>query len=148
MAMRLAVALEAYAEGCAGLIQQNAREGPRRHRQNLDWKMMALPTPPHYPDDVDGWKAIDHRLADRCLSFESRSKQSQAIIASVIDDGERLADELENQAIERGLEAWELAIELRRRHRLRQIDPVWNYADDMRARRARRRDAAAERVSA
>ena len=138
MAMRLAVALEAYSEGCADLVQRNAREAPRRNEEPSA-RTMALPTPPHYPEDLDGWKAIDHTLADRCLSFESRTRQSQAIIASIIGDGRRLAGELETQAIERGLEAWDLAVELRKRHRLRPIDPVWNYADDLRARKAKRR---------
>ena len=75
-------------------------------------------------------------------------RQSQALIACVIDDGHRLAAELERQAIDRGLEAWDLAVELRRRHRLRPIDPVWNYAGDLRARRAGRRDQPMEQLSA
>jgi hypothetical protein len=77
MAMRMAVALEAYSEGCAGLIQTISRDV--RRNQGPPGLTIALPTPPHYPEDLDGWKAIDHTLADRCLSFESRTRQSQAI---------------------------------------------------------------------
>ena len=139
MAMRLAVELEAYAEGCAVLIRQNARA---QGRPDEDFKHRAttLPVPPRYPDDVDGWKAIAPELADRFLSFESRTRQSQAIITSAINyDMDHLADEVESQAIDRGLEAWELAIEMRRRHRLRPIRPVWDYPCELRARRGKAR---------
>lgn len=139
MAMRLAVALEAYAEGCAVLIQEKARAKTRPDEVVPD-RTTTLPVPPRYPDDVDGWKAIDHKLADRCLSFESRIRQSQAIIGSAIDhDLHQLGDEIESQANDRGLEAWELAVEMRKRHRLAPIEPVWDYADELRARRAKRR---------
>jgi hypothetical protein len=118
MAMRLAVELEAYSEGCAVLIQEKARVATQP-QGNVSERAMTLPAPPRYPDDVDGWKVIDHGLADRCLSFESRVRQSQAIIASVTDDDlHRFWDEVENQAIDRGLEAWGLAADMRRRHRL------------------------------
>ena len=94
-------------------------------------------------DDIDGWKAIDPKLADRCLSFESRIRQSQALIGSMIDhDLHQLGDEVEGQAINRGLEAWDLAVELRKRHRLAPIEPVWHYADELRTRRAKRREEA------
>jgi len=141
MAMRLAVALEAYSEGCADLVQRNAREAPRRNEEPSA-RTMALPTPPHYPEDLDGWKAIDHTLADRCLSFESRTRQSQAIIASIIGDGRRLAGELETQAIERGLEAWDLAVELRKRHRLRPIQSTRSGTMPTTCGRGRQNDAA------
>jgi hypothetical protein len=138
MAMRLAVVLEAYAEGCAVLIQENARAKTPPHEQVPDWTT-TLPVPPCYPDDVDGWKAIDHNLADRCLSFESRSRQSQAIIASAIyHDLHQLRDKVESQATDRGLEAWALAVEMRKRHRLRPITPVWDYANELRGLGAKR----------
>jgi hypothetical protein len=142
MAMRLAVALEAYAEGCAILIQEEARAKARPDEVMPD-RTKTLPMPPHYPDDVDGWKAIDPKLADRCLGFESRIHQSQALIGSMIDhDLHQLGDEVEGQAINRGLEAWDLAVELRKRHRLASIEPVWHYADELRMRRAKRRGEA------
>lgn len=80
MAMRLAVTLESYTAACVHYIGLNSSLEPDRDpsSQYPDWHI-ELPLLAPYPDDAEGWRAIDHRLADRCLSLpmNDRSKSDQ-----------------------------------------------------------------------
>jgi hypothetical protein len=67
MAMRLAVVLEAVAADCSDLIADNATARQSADEQFPDWKT-KLPELPPYPDDAEGWRAIDRKLAGRCLN--------------------------------------------------------------------------------
>ena len=110
MAMRLAVALEAYASGCLEL----------RRRDQFDEKLAAvvgrefvprivplLELPP-FPDDEDGWKAIDPKLASRCLNFRNRIFESQLIIDAALNVETR-SREMGWHARNLAVEAWDIA---------------------------------------
>jgi hypothetical protein len=131
MAMRLAVILEAYASACSVLISDNhdanAEQGPDDQYPN--WTL-TLPELPPYPDDADGWRAIDRVLAGRCLNFRNKIIGSQGIIRSTenyaVDDLARTIDE---ELACRGLEAWEIGVALRCKHSIEGADTVWPYAE-------------------
>lgn len=135
MAMRLAVTLEFYASACADFIQENANVQPPEEGEFPGWEV-ELPELPAYPDDADGWRAIDRTLAGRCLNLRNRLLGSQRIINSTIehsdvfhvDDVEGALDE---QAARRGLEAWKLAVALRRKHSVEEAETVWDYAETL-----------------
>jgi hypothetical protein len=128
MALRLAVFLEAYAVACADFISEDSEppiaddEYPNRTTQ--------LPQPPEYPDDPDGWRAIDGPLAGKCLNLPAKIRGSQRVINSEIEHMfyDHLDDTLDEQAAERGLEAWRIAAALRRTYAVEAVETVWDYA--------------------
>ena len=131
MAMRLAVELEAFAADCSNLIASNsiAEQGP--DQQFPDWNT-EMPEIAPYPDDPEGWRAIDRKLAGRCLNFRNKIVGSRSAIAATV---ELSIDDLENELNEhiaaRGLEAWQLAAALRRRHSVEDADVVWSFAGQL-----------------
>jgi hypothetical protein len=66
MAMRLAVTLESYAVACCDFVGKNDVAEYDHERGHPDWDT-TLPTLVPYPDDAEGWRAIDHDLAEKCL---------------------------------------------------------------------------------
>jgi hypothetical protein len=142
MAMRLAVVLEAYASKCLDLIHENesVEEEASGQHEHEPLFFAQLPELPPYPDDVDGWRAIDRKLADLCLSFRNRIHDSQNIIDSTFKfvDADAGGSEVAKQATDRGLEAWEIAAALRRTHAVEKVDTVWPWVDALRERKARR----------
>lgn len=127
-ALRLAVLLEAYAEACADLIIENDNlEPPSPEQEFPDWNL-KLPDLPSYPDDAEGWRAIDLQLAARALNLRNRISGSQGIIfANREHTPEELGRVTDEEAAERGLEAWEIAVALRRKHGLDPIGPIWDF---------------------
>jgi hypothetical protein len=124
MAMRLAVALEFYTLACADLISNNSNAERRPNEEFPDWTF-GLPELPPYPDDAEGWRAIDRKLAGRCLNLRNKIHGSQRIIGATWEHAsESLGDTLDEQAAERGLEAWQLAVALRHRHGVEEVDAV------------------------
>lgn len=132
MAMRLAVTLEFYAKACADFIQENANvQPPPPDEEYPSWKA-ELPELPAYPDDADGWRAIDCALAGRCLNLRNKIHASQGLIDETIEyNMDALGDTLEEQAAARGLEAWKLALALRRKHGVGKADMVWDYVETL-----------------
>lgn len=131
MAMRLAVTLEFYASTCSDFISanDNAETPPDEEFPNWD---VTLPPLPVFPDDAEGWRSIDRRLAGRCLNLRNKIDGSQGLIRSTIEfSEERLGDVLKTKAAERGKEAWDLAVALRRKHHIEQADTVWDFADHL-----------------
>ncbi len=130
MAMRLAVTLEFYASACADLIQKNANaEPPPTDEFGGTADMPELSA---YPDDAEGWRAIDSALAGRCLNLRNKIHGSQGAIDSTIEYRmDDLEDTIAEQAAERGLEAWHLAVALRRKHGVAKADIVWNYVETL-----------------
>jgi hypothetical protein len=128
LALRLAVTLESYASACAHFIEKNADMEPPPSEEFPAWEV-KLPELPPYPDDADGWRAIDCALAGQCLNLRNKIHGSQSIIHSTInycmDD---LGDTLDEQAAARGIEAWKLAAALRQKHGVEEADTVWDYA--------------------
>ena len=78
MAMRLAVILEFYASACAHFIQENANVQPPPPTEEFPEWTVELPELPAYPDDADGWRAIDRTLAGRCLNLRPRFTVARA----------------------------------------------------------------------
>lgn len=104
---------------------QNAEHRP--DEQFPDWTA-KLPELTEYPDNTDGWRALPIKLAGRALTFHSKVAASQSIINSVVEyTEEHLEEEYAEQAAERGLEAWNLAVLLRRTYGLEEVDVVWSY---------------------
>ena len=132
LAMRLAVALEAYAADCYDLIQYNRHAPHLPDEEFPEWRV-KLPDLPTFPEDTDGWLVIDRRLAARCLDLGHRARQSQAIIEQTIEYIEHeIYDAVEEQAASRGLDAWRLAQELRHKHGVASAGMIWNFAESLR----------------
>jgi hypothetical protein len=147
MAMRLAATLEAYAAACVHYIGVNRslEPDPDPSSEYPNWDI-KLPLLAPYPDDAEGWRAIDHRLAGRCLSLPLKIEANQTSIHNAIEyDQGGLEHLLEETAAERGLEAWSLAVALRKRHGIERADEALNCSgwlgdmlDGTRARKAQR----------
>jgi len=130
MAMRLAVTLENFAWACANLIQDNHNAQTLADEEYPEWDV-SLPVLPPYPDDDDGWRSLDRKLAGRCLVFRNRLQESDSIIRTTIDllDGEDTKIAIDEAAAKRGLEAWDIAVALRQKHRIEDDKPEWNYVE-------------------
>lgn len=131
MAIRLAVALEAYSAACLDLIVANNDPPHSPDRGTPDWET-NLPELADFPDDDEGWRALDRKLAGRTLGFRNKVRESQGIIndAATFDE-DKIGGAVESEAVARGLEAWRLAIELRKRHRIEAAEPVWDYVKQL-----------------
>jgi hypothetical protein len=80
MAMRLAVILEAFASSCSDFIQKNMNAYQAEDREFPDWDA-KLPELGPYPEDSDGWRAIDRKLAGRSLGLRNKIAESQSLIS-------------------------------------------------------------------
>lgn len=132
LAMRLSVILEAYANSCAEFVNYNAN-APHNSREDEfpAWKV-HLPDLPEYPDDAEGWSALDKKLAMRCLGLRNKIVGSQGIISSYVEhDIDGLEDALNEQAATRGLEAWEIAMKFRRKYTIAAADTVWDFTEGL-----------------
>jgi hypothetical protein len=135
MAMRLANALEAYPPECVNLIYANG-EIPRRENEQYPRWSTDLPTVGAYPDDPIGWKAIDPDLADRCLRLPNSISGCQSLIHNTVEYNEdSVQTEVARHASDLGLEAWDIAVKLRKIHGLPELKPVWDYPKALRDRR-------------
>jgi hypothetical protein len=131
MAMRLAVMLEAFAGRCADMIAENDNAIELPDEEYPQW-ITALPELPEYPTDSDGWRAIDGSLATRCLEFRNRIEGSQGLIRSTCQsDEDGMKDQIDRQAAERGMEAWHLAVDMRRENGLPKVDLVWDFTSTL-----------------
>ena len=128
MAMRLAVTLEAHAAACLDLIARNNAEEP--HPDGQFTGSATLPVVAPYPDDAEGWRAIDRELAGRCLSLPLKIHANQVEIGwtgtFVEEDWDHVGVIVERMAAGRGLDAWELATALRFRHKIEKADEALN----------------------
>lgn len=146
MAMRLAVTLEAYAAACADLITANGNAHHPPGQEFPNWSIL-LPKLSAYPDDPEGWRAIDRKLAGRVLNLRNRIDASQGVIDSVIEhDMDDFEDSFNEHAAARGREACELAVALRRKHRIEEADLIWDYSEHLAQTLATARSAQAERA--
>jgi hypothetical protein len=129
LALRLAVLLESYANACSDFISENAHAEQDPDDRLPNWNA-SLPELPAYPDDDEGWRAIDRRLAGRALNLPNRIHVSQSIINWTIElNDDELGETLDEQAAARGLEAWKLAVQLRRMHSIEAVEMVWDFAE-------------------
>lgn len=146
LALRVAVLLESYAYACSEFISDNGAAPHLPDQEFPEWDT-SLPELAPYPDDADGWRAMDRNLAGRILGFPNKVRSSQGIIRLTIEHTlEDLGEALDEQAAERGLEAWQLAEELRERYRIPAADVVWSYAKNLQAALDGAKKAQAERA--
>jgi len=162
MAMQLAWTIEAYARACSDFISDNKNVQPPGDEEEYPQWRVELPELASYPENPDGWQAIDSRLAARCLSLRDKIQQSQRIISSTIEyDMDDLGDTLDEQAAGCGLEALKLAVALRLKHqavlwrtlakalRLKhgvgKVNTGWDYAEHLESTLRRAKKAKEER---
>jgi hypothetical protein len=111
--MRLAIALEGYTYSCWKLIVENQNAETPQDYEFPDWDP-DLPMMPQYPDDPDGWRALDIDLANQVLSLPNQIEGGQAAIYAAIEFEEgHVQDVVEEQASKLGVDAWNLAGQLR-----------------------------------
>lgn len=131
LALRLAILLEAYAYACATIIQKNGNAETRPDEQYPDWEV-KLPPLPEYPDDAEGWRSLKLDLASRALALRNRIDGSQAIIDVTIEYAEHeLEEELDGQFGARGMEAFQIAADLRRRYDLDAANLIYDFTDTL-----------------
>ncbi len=129
MAMRLAVVMENFAWACANFIQDNhnARTPPD---EEYPAREIALPELLAYPEDADGWRAIAPKLAGRVFGLRNKLYESKSTIRNIIEFNKaELGWVLDEQAASRGLEAWRMAIDLRKTYGIEPVELEWNYPD-------------------
>lgn len=133
LAVRLAVVLEAYASSCQQFIEANENADHEPDQEFPNWRT-RLPELPPYPEDVEGWRALDLKLGERCLNLRNKIAGSQSIIGATIDVAmDALGDMLDEHAASRGIEAWEIAVALRSRYGLGKSEMVWDYVEALTA---------------
>jgi hypothetical protein len=127
MAMRLAVVMENYAWACANFIQDN--HNPRTPADaEPPARETALPELLPYPEDVDGWRAIAPKLAGRVFGLRNKLHESQSAIRNIIElNNVELGRVLDEKAASRGLEAWRMAVDLRKTHGIEPVELEWDY---------------------
>ena len=81
-----------------------------------------------YPEDTEGWRALNQKLAGRCLNFPNKMSGSKVIRSTINYDMDDPGDPLDLEAARRGLEAWSLACELQEKYGLGGAEPPWDYA--------------------
>lgn len=138
LAIRLAVTLEAFAIDCGFLINKNSRaetgdddEGPCGN----------LPSLGEYPKDAD-WKVLEPGLANRVLSFRNDLAVSDETIEFRWDMENAIqSDACNDEAAKRGIQALNLAVDLREKYGLAPYSPGYDvggtlkkYASDTKKR--------------
>jgi hypothetical protein len=125
LAAKLIDLFERYASDCSDIPHQNAaaqRDGP------YDWASLArIPEFPELPEDAAGWQALGGDLDIRARTFATTVKHAREMISGVMENGD--ADEgqveIEIHALQRGLDALDLAKRMRRRFGMAAFDPPW-----------------------
>jgi hypothetical protein len=146
LALRVAATLEGFAYECASLIADNGNAQEPPDEPHPAWNP-TLPTLAPYPEEAEGWHALDAALAGRALDLRNHIVGSQGFIFSTAEYAEdELGLVIDKHAAERGQEAWTLAVELRKKYGLPAFEPIWDFTDTMeRARRAATSDLEAVR---
>jgi hypothetical protein len=124
-----AVVMENFAWACANLIQENHNARTPPNAEHPGWEI-ALPELLSYPEDADGWRAIAPKLAGRVFGLRNKLHESKSTIRNIIEFNKaELGWVLDEQAASRGLEAWRMAIDLRRTYGIEAVELEWNYPD-------------------
>jgi hypothetical protein len=131
MAMRIAVAFEAYAATCSGFVQLNENAETHGGDEYPNWDT-RLPQLPALPDDTEGWRAIDSKIAGQCLNLRNKTEESILYIRVTIEYSEAdIGDVVNVHAASRGIEALALAIRLRKQYDIGPAESEWDYQDLM-----------------
>ncbi|HTS41565.1 MAG TPA: hypothetical protein VMH84_13615 [Xanthobacteraceae bacterium] len=129
MGIRLAVNLESYALRCANFCGEN-REAPHLPDEEFPYWNTSLPTLETYPEDAEGWRVLERRLAAQCLNLPNEIAGAQGMIRSTAEyNTEDLGDELELRAATLGLKSWNLACALRGRYGFKKAELDWDFPE-------------------
>lgn len=128
LAVRIAITLEAFAIACADLIHENDRaqrsdddEGPRE----------SLPELAVYPGD-ENWQTLDVSLANRALAFRNDLTVSHNTMYADWQTGDGPQSDLcDDEAAKRGIQAWDLASDLRSRYKIATYSPGYAIRDHL-----------------
>ena len=119
-ALYLALALEAYADGCAKLIGESSTD--RASRGDMGKHHPSILPVAGFPETIN-WKALGIERSAKILSFPIRVDAERARLADhaeyVLDEDE-IGFHVERKAARYGLEALALATELRKQNRIEQ----------------------------
>ena len=136
LAIRLVVILETFSSDCANLIFSNYNAVHFPEEELPHW-FHRLPTLGAFPEDGEGWKALNPNDVSECLNMPSRIAGSQFIISEVAEHQEMDVERaVRRQAWMRGIEALELAHRLRLAHGLQPIVPIFDYVNALKDARA------------
>lgn len=128
-AMRVAIALENYIYRSVDAITQNENAEDDPKDEFPHWNTV-LAVPPDYPDDPEGWRALDIDLANRALAFP-------AVLHAKQRDTSQRAEEMNNEWLDHymeasaslGVSAWQIADALRKRYKIRLGDDLSPASD-------------------
>jgi hypothetical protein len=135
LAIRVAVMLEEYADACATVVGDIYKYD--LSRGNAGQHTTVLPMMPEYPDDDESWRTMDPGLMERCLSFPGKVAASQRAVhdfAEFASNEEEVSQRCLEKSCARGLEAWHLAADLRKRFGFPSHSPIYDYVGFLRER--------------
>lgn len=116
MAMRVAIALENFTLRCADAISDNNALFPAPGDEYPQWDR-ALAAPPDSPEDADGWRALDIKMANRALALHAMHHAEQRELW--VSDEWMYGGWLNNYIVASanlGIEAWKIAVSLRNKY--------------------------------
>lgn len=117
LALQLAIILERFAMDCA--VAHSESRSYRSSGGHVGREHEQLPELPSYPDNAD-WKVLDLSFADRALGLRTDHAMSVVHLRTVYDlhDENELQSEVIVELDRHGRQAWRLAFDLRRQHKL------------------------------
>ncbi|MGW9333499.1 hypothetical protein [Bosea sp. NPDC055594] len=133
LAVRVAVALEAFSETCSEIVGDIVNY--ESSGGNVGSPRTDLPAAPTYPTDEESWRSMDLVLVEKVLSFPNRVGASQKAVGyagEYGDGGDEMTRMCLEQACERGIEAWDLAVALREKYGFPSYAPAVEYVDFLR----------------
>lgn len=137
LAIRIATALETFADDCMSVIGNF--DTYRQSKGSAGKPTTKLPAIPNYPEDADGWRSLPTFLTAKILAFPNHVRAGQESISftwSVADD-EAAWNDCEQESAKLGLAAWELANELRLKFSFPPFEPRYDIAGALRREVAR-----------
>lgn len=123
LAIRIATALEAYADECLTIIAEFDLH------QQFDGaagsQTLKLPAVPEFPEDVDGWRSMPPRLTAEVLAFPNHVKAGQDRVRFTWSVAGELGawDDCQDECARLGFRAWEIAAALRKAYQFPDFKP-------------------------
>lgn len=141
LAIRIATALEAYADDCLTIIGEfdiYRQSGGAGGSQST-----SLPNAPNFPEDTEGWRSLPTELVADVLSFPNHIRAGQDRISfDWANAGEMAAwDDCEDECARLGDRAWKLAVRLRTKYGFPAFTPPFDIGASL-ARIVNERDLA------
>lgn len=81
VALQVAVSLEEFADACSLRFSDIDLYKSSQGAAGGSWS--AMPPPPAYPEDSDGWRALSITLSERALTFPGRVRRASEHISFV-----------------------------------------------------------------